>query len=87
MESLFSSHIGNVSYKCQIPITSDLFSLKSLTFTVAHKTLAIMWYRRENSGFTIRDTKLGIVSLLLTDGVAVGRLKGSLSKPHHFTAQ
>ena len=38
--------MGKVSSRCQIPIINNLFSLKNLTFIVAHWTLEIMWYRR-----------------------------------------
>lgn len=36
----------NGAYWSHIPISSSLFPLKGVTFTVAHRTLEVMWYRR-----------------------------------------
>lgn len=53
---------------------------------MTYRTLEIMWFRRSSSGLRIRDPKLGIACLPLTDSFDVGRLKVSISDLHYFTA-
>lgn len=71
----FSSRIGEVSSRCQVLITGSLFSLRGLAFTLAHRTLEVMWYSIQNSGVRIRDSRLGITPLSLKHNVDVSSLR------------